>query len=169
METQRAGKSIGKWMLISTWIIILVGLTALFGNWEEQQYNPNRSISSDNPAEITLQRNRYHHYVASGKINGKDVVFLLDTGATDVAVPASIAQTLGLKPGARAHARTANGIVEVRETVINELTLGSIHLQRVRASINPGMTGNEILLGMSALKDLEFTQRGSTLTLRKIH
>jgi aspartyl protease family protein len=40
-------------------------------------------------------------------------------------------------------------------------------LQQVRASINPNMQGNEVLLGMSFLKHLEFTQRGDSLTLRQ--
>jgi len=62
---------------------------------------------------------------------------------------------------------TANGIVEVRDTTIETLQLGSIRLSNIRASINPGMVGEEILLGMSALKDLEFTQRGSKLTLKQ--
>jgi aspartyl protease family protein len=36
----------------------------------------------------------------------------------------------------------------------------------VRADLNPGMTDDQILLGMSVLKQLEFTQRGDTLVLR---
>jgi len=114
-----------------------------------------------------LQRNRFNHYVASGLINNTPVVFLLDTGATDVAVPAGLAERLGLKAGVARNAITANGIVQVYDTRIESLQLGSIQLENVRASINPGMSGNEILLGMSALKDLEFSQSGSTLTLKQ--
>ncbi len=94
---------------------------------------------------------------------------MLDTGATSVAVPASLAQQLGLKPGYRHKAVTANGIVEVRDTRIDTLTIGPITLRNVQASINPGMSGPEILLGMSALKDLELTQRDNTLTIKQIH
>jgi len=62
---------------------------------------------------------------------------------------------------------TANGNAEVRATKIDKLMLGTIQLQNVQASITPGMTGDEILLGMSVLKQLDFTQSGKTLTLRQ--
>ncbi len=160
-------QKIGKGMLTIMWIIVLVGLSAYFGSREYQKYNPNQSLSTSGKGEVTLLRNRYNHYVASGFINGKPVVFLLDTGATDVAVPAHLARRLGLQPGIRRQALTANGIVEVRDTTLDSLQLGSITLADVRASINPGMLGDEILLGMSALKDLDFTQSGAKLTLRQ--
>ncbi|MFL0810607.1 MAG: retroviral-like aspartic protease family protein [Agarilytica sp.] len=161
-------KKIGKGMLYVAWFIVLIGLTAIFGKWEDSQFNPNQNLNSSTPGEIILQQNRKNHYVASGKINGKRVVFLVDTGATDVSVPAGLAKKLGLAPGQRGKAITANGIVEIRATRIDKLELGSITLYDVRASINPGMTGEEILLGMSALKDLELTQRDATLTIKQI-
>lgn len=169
MDTPPPGHKIGKHMLVITWMIILIGLVAAFGTWEEAQYNPNQRLLGNASGEVILQRNRQNHYVASGVINGHSVVFLLDTGATDVVVPADLAQKLGLQPGYRQNAVTANGIVTVRETLIEELQLGGIYLSDVKASINPGMSGDEILLGMSALKDLEFTQSGNTLSLRQIN
>jgi len=65
-------------------------------------------------------------------------------------------------------ANTANGQVQVRATRINTLQLGPITLYNLEASINPGMDGNEILLGMSALKQIEFSQKGKFLTLRQL-
>lgn len=162
-------KKIGKGMLTVSWIIVLVGLTLMFGRWERHQYNPNQSLTTTPSGEIVLQQNRQNHYVTSGLINNQPVVFMLDTGATSVAVPAALAQQLGLKPGYRHKAVTANGIVEVRDTRIDTLTIGPITLRNVQASINPGMSGPEILLGMSALKDLELTQRDNTLTIKQIH
>ncbi len=169
MEQPHPEKKIGKFMLIIMWILILVGLTSVLGVWEKRQYNPNQSLSRSGDAVVTLTRNRYNHYVASGLINGYPVVFLLDTGATDVAVPAALAKKLGLKPGYTRKALTANGVVNVRDTNIATLELGSIKISNVRASINPGMLGEEILLGMSALKDLEFTQSGNKLTLKQLN
>ncbi len=162
-------KKIGKGMLIISWMLVLIALTFIFGKWEDEQYNPNHSVAQDTPGEVILQQNRQNHYIASGLINGYPVVFLLDTGATDVAVPSAIAQKIGLKPGRRNQAMTANGIVQTRNTQIDSLQLGTIKLSNVRASINPGMQGPEILLGMSALKDLELIQRASTLTIRQLN
>lgn len=171
-NNQPPGFALGKGMLTVTWIGILVGLTFVFGVWEDKQYNPNRQVDALNLndegiKEIVLKRNRFHHYVATGKINGRKVTFMLDTGATDVAVPKRIAEKLGLRPMGVSRAITANGTVDVETTKIDTLALGNIQLYDVRASINPGMVGTEILLGMSALKQVEFTQSGDTLTIRQ--
>lgn len=170
MTNIQPGQQLGKGMMTLAWVGVLVVLTYFFGNWEKQQVNPNESPESrvgNGLREVVLEGNRRHHYVANGQINGKKVTFLLDTGASDVVVPAGLANTLGLRAGARGYAMTANGRVEIRATLIEHLELGAISLQNIKASINPGMRGSQILLGMSALKQIEFTQRGNQLTLRQ--
>ncbi len=160
---------IGKWMLAATWIIGLVLLTYFFSGVLETQYNPNQSPESSNNLgniEVRLKQNRLGHYVANGFINGQPVTFLLDTGATNVSVPAHLYKRLGLTAGYQYPVQTANGVVNVAQTRIDELQLGEIRLRDVNASLNPGMKQDEILLGMSALKQLEFTQRGDWLVLR---
>ena len=159
-------------MLYLTWVLVLGVLTIIFGVWEEHQYNPNsdpNSFRSDagSTIDVELVSNRYNHYVVNGTINGYDVTFLLDTGATNVAIPAHLAKTLDLERGYRHQVMTANGVTDAFNTQVNRLTIGDIVLQDIRASINPSMTGNEILLGMSALKEIEFTQKGDQLMLRQ--
>ena len=63
------------------------------------------------------------------------------------------------------YAQTANGRTRTYATVIDELKLGAITLYNVRASITTGMFDDGVLLGMSALKSVEFTHRDGTLTL----
>ena len=170
-EHSSTEKRLGRGMAILAWVSLLGLLTVIFGRWEEHQRNPNADLDAyvdGQIREVVLESNRRHHYVASGQINGANVVFLLDTGASDVVIPQGLPRERGLKPGAKSRARTANGIVEVYQTRIDSLRLGAIHLRQVRASINPGMDGDEILLGMSALKQVEFTQRGDRLTLRQL-
>lgn len=154
-------------MLLAFWLVVL-GLGWLF--FEEQvarQQNPNRNLNvAQGQRELVLRRNRAGHYVAPGEINGRPVEFLLDTGATQVSVPAHLGAALGLTPGAAAQVMTANGAVTVRATRIDELALGPFRVLRVAAHLNPGMRDDQVLLGMSVLKQLEFTQRGDTLTLR---
>lgn len=160
----------GRGMLILAWLVALGLLTLFFRNWEEQRNNPNQdptSYSGNGVKEVVLEGNRRHHYVANGKINGKQVTFLLDTGATDVVIPGQLARKLNLKPGPSGYAQTANGVIEVKATRLDSLQLGSIHLTNVRASINPAMHDQAILLGMSALKQVEFTQRNGQLILRQ--
>ncbi len=77
-----------------------------------------------------------------------------------------MAQRLGLRKGSEGYAVTANGTVRTWSTVIDTLQMGNIILYDVAADINPGMNGlDEILLGMSALSQIEFTQRDGQLLL----
>lgn len=168
MNTNPEQQRIGKSMLWIFWVLVLGGLVLLFGNWEEKQINPNSNIagtSNESSRTITLKQNRFGHYVASGRINSKGVTFMLDTGATDVAVPAALAEKLGLVRGRAIQVMTANGVARAYQTQINTLMLGDISLTNVRAAITPGMRGKEVLLGMSALAQLDFSQSGDVLTL----
>lgn len=164
-------RRLGLGMTIAMWLLVLGLLTMFFQDWYDKQHNPNQNaqmqLGSDGQRELVLTRNRAGHYVASGTINGEPVVFMLDTGATDIAIPGPVAQRLRLKQGRAMIYQTANGPVRVFATRLERVTLGEIALQGVRASINPAMRQQEVLLGMSFLKHLEFSQKGNTLTLRQ--
>ena len=173
-DQQNKGQNgMGRGMLYVGWLFALAILTMFFGDFEQKQYNPNAEpqslVDATGNREVILERNRMGHYMLTGAINGEAVLLLLDTGATNVSIPAHIAEDLNLQKGRQYTASTANGIVIVHSTKIDTLDLGNIRLYDVDASINPGMQTNEILLGMSALKQIEFTQRGSTLTLKQIN
>jgi aspartyl protease family protein len=167
----QAGKKTGKIMLICAWVIGLMLLTQFFGDWQTDQNNPNQTpfseITADGTREVQLLRNRSGHYISSGKINRESVIFLLDTGATDVVIPEKIAQKLNLEYGYASRANTANGVVTTYNTLIESLQLGTIEMKNVKGSINPHMDMDSILLGMSALKQLDLIQRDRTLTLRQ--
>ena len=160
---------IGKGMIIVSMFLLTGLLTYLFQEEIEQRYNPNQRVHStqtaDNQIEITLQRNRSGHYVSTGRINDQKVVFLLDTGATYVAIPEKLARQLKLKKGRVIPISTANGRSKGYQTNIAKLSIGQIQLYDIKAIITPNL--NEILLGMSVLKQLEFTQRGNQLTIRQ--
>ncbi|MGI9251506.1 MAG: retropepsin-like aspartic protease family protein [Pseudohongiellaceae bacterium] len=168
----KPGQRLGQGMLVVSFALALIALTLFFNGWLKQQANPNSNPLSletaDGVREVVLERNRQGHYVVSGTINHIAVTFLLDTGATDVAIPAAVATAAGLEPGLAGRASTANGLVTVYATRIAELQIGNIILNNIDASITPSMSGNTILLGMSALREIEFTQRGTTLTLRQL-
>ena len=141
-----------------------------FDSHLSKQHNPNQEPStfvSGNQSVLVLKRNRMGHYVTSGQINGYPVTFLLDTGATDVAIPKQVADVIGLPYGAPMRVNTANGSATAYRTEIQNLNIGEFHFGQVRASILPGMKDNEILLGMSALKQVEFSQRGDQLTIKQ--
>jgi aspartyl protease family protein len=102
-----------------------------------------------------------------GAINDHEVIFLLDTGATQVAIPQAIAKALGLRLGSTHHINTANGTAISYDTMLDSISVGDIELMNVPASVAPGYRSDAILLGMSFLKHIEFTQRGDTLILHQ--
>lgn len=153
------------------WIIALALLMFLFQDVLDEQYNPNSRpemrLTKSGQAEVILDQNRQGHYVARGTINDTAVTFLLDTGATQVSIPSHIAKQLGLVAQGNYRVQTANGSVTVYKTEIAQLSLGNIFLYNVAAHINPAMKSDEILLGMSALKQVDFHQTGKQLILRE--
>ena len=171
MTDNDTSTSFGKGFTWVAWIIAIALLVFIFQDLLEQQYNPNQeptlALQANGKAEVMLQQNRQGHYVTSGAINGTQVTFLLDTGATQVSIPAHIAENLALQAGASYRVQTANGTITVYQTQLNELRIGNIYLYNVAAHINPSMTADEILLGMSALKRVEFSQTGKQLILRE--
>lgn len=167
----RETRAIGRGMLYLFWLVALALLTWAGGRWLDAQHNPNSEPASrvaGGVREVILERNRYGHYVASGEINGQPVVMMLDTGATHVAVPARLAPALGLQKLVPVRVSTANGYADAWLTRIEELRIGNIVIRNLRASINPGMNHDEgVLLGMSALKNIEFAQKDDRLLLRQ--
>lgn len=157
----------GMTMLAIAWLLIIAGLYWFFGDWEARQANPNTaSVLSQQQGELTLTRNRAGHYVADGEINGRRVTFLLDTGATWVALPTGLARELGLKRGAAVTLQTASGTSVGYQTRLESVRLGPIAMRDVGALVTDGMDAGTVLLGMNFLKRLEFTQRGGELVLR---
>ncbi len=163
--------NLGKYFIWLAWIIGLALLVFVFQDILNKQWNPNQQpqyrLTDAGKAEVILQQNKQGHYLTTGKINDQDVVFLLDTGATNVSIPEHIADQLQLERYGSYIAQTANGNVKVYQTKIAQLNIANIYLYNVNASINPGMRSNEILLGMSALKKVEFSQSGKQLILRE--
>jgi aspartyl protease family protein len=167
--SRKEGKTMGKGMIVIAMILSLGLLTMMFQGQLEKQVNPNQRVASKQNQQgqtiIRLQRNRAGHYVSNGTINGQNVEFLLDTGATNVAIPEYIAKRIGLRAGRSIQVSTANGRTTGHQTMLDSLSIGDITLYNIRAIITPNL--NEILLGMSALKQLEFSQKGNYLTIKQ--
>lgn len=151
------------------WLLVLALVYLFFDDALEQQRNPNQQLQQEQGAAgervVVLDANRQGHYVGTLLLNGQPVEFLLDTGATAVAVSEAVAARTGMVKGATYQSSTANGVVTVYRSNIAELRLGTIVLRDLEASIVPNLAGAEILLGMSALNHLEFTKQQQQLRL----
>ena len=164
-------KSMAGWMIVGVWLLLFGLLTLFFQNYLDKERNPNQRVDSatgsNGTREVVLKRNRYGHYLVNGMIDGHKVEFMLDTGATQVAIPAAVANRIKLKRLYEAEIHTANGTALAYGTKLKIVSVGDIALSNLKAMITPGMDGNIVLLGMSFLKHIEFTQRGDMLILRQ--
>ena len=157
-------------MTIVAWLLFLAILFGVFDYLVPQRNNPNQNIVTTINGiqkEIVLQRNVYGHYLSNGYINGIQVVFLLDTGASDIAIPESIANKIGLLKGRQFLVKTANGNTKAYRTQLDSVALGDIKRYNLNATILPNITGEEVLLGMNFLKHFEIIQKGNSLTIKQ--
>ena len=117
---------------------------------------------------VKLSADTLGHFWTMGQINGRSVRFLIDTGATSVALPASAARNMGIDftKGHRGFSNTAGGAVPVWRISLDAVTIGEMTLYGIEASVFE--TGLDVaLLGMSFLNRLEMRRDGSQMTLTK--
>ena len=115
---------------------------------------------------ITLAADARGHFFTEGMVNGRTIRFLVDTGATTVALPASDARRLGVdyRKGDRGFTQTAGGVVPVYRVRLDRVRLGDIELNGIEAVVIE--RGLEVaLLGMTFLNRVEMKREGRTMTL----
>jgi aspartyl protease family protein len=128
------------------------------------------SSAPDAPeASTTLYADAQGHFVADGTINGTAVRFLIDTGATAIAINSREAQHIGLdfRRGSRALMSTANGVAPVYRVKLDTVKLGTITLYNVDAVVHEGEHPPIVLMGMSALNQLDMQREGAQMTLKR--
>lgn len=116
-----------------------------------------------------LQADSGGHFVTTGAINGASVRFLVDTGATHVAMSSHEARRLGLNylGGERGMTSTANGTVLTYRVKLDSVRVGDITLHTVDGAVLEGTNPSIVLLGMSFLKRVEMQRDGDSMTLTK--
>lgn len=146
----------------------MAGVGWLFYGYTEGELNPNRVPQVTGAGEIVLKRDRAGHFTAGGSINGHPVQFLVDTGASQIAVPRQLAEALGLKRGLPIQLMTAAGPARGHMTRLESVQLATLQLNNAAAIIAEGLDPGTVLLGMNFLRQLEITQRGDELILRPL-
>lgn len=142
---------------------LLVGLTLFLAvQWWQQQAVAARFTTDG--STIELRRGADGHYHWPGQINGRRVDFLVDTGATGIAIPAELARELDLPALGEVRSTTANGIATGQLVRIDLELDGGIAARNLRAVALPGLDGRP-LLGMSVLGRLRWTQQDGVLRI----
>ena len=118
--------------------------------------------------QVTLVADVRGHFSSSGSINGTSVKFLVDTGASSVAMGPATASAAGIdfRRGEPGLAGTANGVVQVWKVRISKVTVGDITLNDVEGTVLQTDMPS-VLLGMSFLNRMEMRRDGSTMVLRQ--
>jgi len=109
-------------------------------------------------------------YTTVGSINGRTVNFLVDTGATAVAMDAIDAKRLGIQyklEGDPIYVSTANGRAPAYEVTLDRVQVGDITLHRVRGFVMNGAGSGRVLLGMSFLNRVQMEDQGTVLMLHQ--
>ncbi len=118
--------------------------------------------------EITLKRDPGSGgYWASGRINGKDVTFLIDTGASLVVMNKVQARALKIKRGNKEiQVSTATKTETAYQVTLDTVSVGGIELQNIPAVITKHKYPENPLLGMSFLQHVEINQENEQMTLK---
>ncbi len=145
------------------------GAMALYNN-EKISLTLSGKISTtfEKPVDATVQIvGRNNQFKTHGSINGRSVGFLVDTGATAVAMNRNHAVSLGLNyEGGRAlRVETAGGVIDGHRIVVDSITVGGINVTNVEVAVLEGRYPTDILLGMSFLKHVEIRKSEGLMTL----
>lgn len=110
---------------------------------------------------------RNNQFKTSGSINGRSVGFLIDTGATVVAMNKNHAISLGIEyeKGRVARVETAGGVISAYQVFVDSITVGDIKASNVEVAILEGDHPSDILLGMSFLQHVEIQKSEGLMTL----
>ena len=118
--------------------------------------------------KIVLTAGSGGHFITQGAINGRAVQFLVDTGATSVAMSVSDAERLGIdyRKGQLARGNTANGPVTVYQVKLASVRVGDVEVYDVDAAVLPA-GANQVLLGNSFLSRFQMTRNNDQLVLER--
>jgi aspartyl protease family protein len=115
---------------------------------------------------VSLTADARGHFAAAGSLNGYPMTFLVDTGATAIAISADEARRIGIdyKSGQAVGVSTAAGVVPAWRVKFNTVKVGGIAVNQVDGMVvESGL--NVPLLGMSFLNRMEMKRDGQTMTL----
>lgn len=125
------------------------------------------SFETTGRSKVILNADGTGHFLTNGTINGGQVKFLVDTGATMVSMGVSDARRLGINylKGERGASNTANGVATVYHVKLDSVRVGSITMTNIDGVVHENSDMPFVLLGMSFLGRLEMKHEGQTLTM----
>ena len=168
-------------VLLVLGLLVSKGITSLTGFAPEPDDERLLTVAENQPAaaaepedyggdqELVLYAGPNGHFTVEAWVDGTEIEFLVDTGASTVVLSAEDASRLGMQPGALDFSvtfETANGIARAAPITLRELRIGSLELDDVNAAVMETPMAVS-LLGMSALSRLDgYEVDGNRMILR---
>ncbi len=147
--------------VVTLWLLLGLGLFLGVQWWLHQQQRT-RFHSSGGVIEIARGPDGHYHW--PGRINGRPVDFLVDTGATSTAISTALARELQLDALGPVQSNTAGGVVSGQVVRADVALDGGVAAQRLHITALPGL-GERPLLGMDVLGRLRWTQDAGVLRI----
>jgi len=154
-ELSRTFKIVTLWLVLGA--AVFVGV-----QWWLHRAQQARFQAAGEAIEIRRGPDGQYHW--PGRINGRSVDFLVDTGATGTAVSAALARELGLEVIGSVRSQTAGGVVSGQAVRADVELRGGVSVARLRVVALPGLSDNP-LLGMDVLGRLHWSQRDGVLRI----
>ena len=162
----RLGQAVRAWL---AWGLIFVGLMAGYGLWNDVKNSGFARQTIGDAGELIVPRSPDGHYYLTLTINGTEVEFVADTGATNLVLSPDDAAAVGIDTGDlnfMHQAETANGTVDIARTRLDSVVLGPFADRDVTAWVN-GAAMEGSLLGMDYLGMFDIQISGDKMVLRR--
>jgi clan AA aspartic protease (TIGR02281 family) len=113
--------------------------------------------------EFIIKQNSNGSYFMAGAVNGKALTFVVDTGASFISIPSSVAREARISCKGKVDMQTANGSTSACSTIIKKLNFGPFFIKDAMAVIAPNLS--QPLLGMNVLQQLKIAQEKGEMRL----
>lgn len=147
--------------LITVWLLVGAAVFVAIQWWQHRAAQARFQVSG---GTLEIRRGADGHYHWPGRINGRPVDFLIDTGATGTAIPASLATELKLESIGTVRSNTAGGVVTGQVVRADVELQGGVKAERLPIVALPQL-GDSPLLGMDVLGKLHWQQRDGLLRI----
>jgi aspartyl protease family protein len=118
---------------------------------------PATTVAQAGGRSVSIPRDHRGHFATDARIDGQRIDFMIDTGASVVALNEKSAARFGLRPSRSEYSATvstANGTIKAARTRIAMMEVGGLIVRDVDAMVLPDEALSENLLGLSFLSKL---------------
>jgi aspartyl protease family protein len=145
----------------TVWLLLGAALFVGVQYWQHREQATRFQVQGE---VVEIRRGGDGHYHWPGRINGREVDFLVDTGATGTAISSALARELRLESLGEVRSNTAGGVVSGQVVRADVLLQGGVSAQALRVVALPGL-GENPLLGMDVLSKLRWQQSDGRLRI----